>query len=226
MLPTSIAGSIVIGVPADEVAGLDAAHVGRARRRSRAPARRRAGGRRRGWRRRRRAPARRRRRAAPATSAPTGPMKPGGPICAVDLLRARRAPRRPRARSPSLISLTRWSPRTQHEHAGRGPRRRPGTPSASRPPRRPSCPATRRDRASRPASCTSSRRVARRRQLDGLRPARSRPRRWRRSRARARPRSRPPAHGAMYSCAPLPPIMPTSPPTRYQRSPVRSKMRS
>ncbi len=36
----------------------------------------------------------------------------------------------------------------------------------------------------------------------------------------------PAAQGAMYSCAPLPPIWPTSPATRYQRRPVRSKIRS
>ena len=56
---------------------------------------------------------RRPRRAAPARCAPTGPMKPGRARSARSISSARR--RRataPRARSPSLISLTRWSPRT------------------------------------------------------------------------------------------------------------------
>ena len=38
--------------------------------------------------------------------------------------------------------------------------------------------------------------------------------------------SSPAAQGAMYSWAPTPPIMPTSLSTRYQRRPVRSKIRS
>ena len=60
------------------------------------------------------------------------------------------------------------------------------------------------------------------------RPARrrSRPRRSPRSRARARRRSRRRAHGAMYSCAPKPPIIPTSDSTLYHSRPQRSKMRS
>ena len=36
----------------------------------------------------------------------------------------------------------------------------------------------------------------------------------------------PAAHGAMYSCAPVPPIIPTSDSTRYHSRPARSKMRS
>src|SRR5271169_5813667 len=39
-------------------------------------------------------------------------------------------------------------------------------------------------------------------------------------------RSSPAGHGAMYSCAPRPPIIPTSDSTLYQRSPIRSMMRS
>ena len=36
----------------------------------------------------------------------------------------------------------------------------------------------------------------------------------------------PAGHGAMYSCAPKPPIIPTSDSTRYHSSPTRSNTRS
>ena len=112
MLPTSIAGSIRISCAVDAVARLDPPHVAALEGEVAAGLARRAGGGRAGWRRRRRRRRPRRRRAGRRPRAPTGPMKPAGPMRSADLVRMGGAEGRAAARSASLISLTRWSPRT------------------------------------------------------------------------------------------------------------------
>ena len=120
----------------------------------------------------------------------------------------------------SLISLTRWSPRTSTSTSPPALGRRPGRPSAARPRARRGAPAT--------ASIVVSagrlrppRRVERGSgSVDGLRVGAARPRRSRRSPARARRRSRPRRTAPCTRARRVPPIIPTSDSTRYHSQPA------
>ena len=219
MLPTSIAGSILIVRAADRVAGHDGAYVD-ASNGSRAPAGPRADG----------------RRAVGAghvgpgstaassrigSSAPTGPMNPGGPSRSATSS-GRGGPERRAERVAELDLVDPMVAADHHqlhlavvEHDGKALSSAPaGTPVARRQPRR------------RPPGWVTS---------SGA------PAGWERHRlgvgaghlevggvspAPARPRSRRPRRGAMYSSEPCPPIIPTSAFTRYHSRPQRSHIRS
>ena len=222
MLPTSIAGSIRIAEPLIVSPGDDRAHVDGARTGSRARARRRAGGRRARWRRSRSRRASRPRRAGSAGRRRPGRCSPAGPSRWATSSARAGAERRPAARCASLISLTRWSPRTTttfirvavDDHRERLQQRAGGHARA---------------RARRASIVVIAGRVDRaraRRAPAAAAPAgrrRWRPRRWPRSRAPAPRRSRRPRTAPCTRAAPRPPIIPTSASTRYHSSPQRSQ---
>ena len=225
MFPTSIAGSIRIACAVDRVAVDDGPDVDASRTRKSRPGStpRRC---RSGLlapvdvRRRDRPP----RRAGSAARSPTGPMNPGGPSrAATSSGCAGRNSLPQRERELDLVDAVVAA--HARRPSSRRRRRSPGTPSAAR--RRRTC-SSLRDRLDRrhPGRVHLLGRVERRRQRHRLRRRRSRPRGWPRSRPASATSFSPAAHGAMYSWAPMPPIIPTSASTRYHSSPQRSNIRS
>ena len=145
MLPTSIAGSMRIGVAVDEVARPRRCARRTARRRSRGPARRPAGAGPAGWRPRpSRRTGRRRRRASSSTrhvgADRADEARRAEPL--LDLVGLRRAGSASPRWFVSLMSLTRWSPRTTTRTKRAAVRDDRDRTSAARPGATPRWPAT------------------------------------------------------------------------------------